>query len=122
MKFGLILLIFLTFFRPLIPLLDYGLNYKYFSTVLCINKNKPETHCNGKCQLAKEIADKAAQDSQENTTSNSIKFVDVFIIIDKLDFSINKIQISPVTNFYHYIDLYSIIYQTSIFKPPVLSR
>lgn len=33
----------------------YVIQYKYYIEVLCINKNKPELKCNGKCHLAKEL-------------------------------------------------------------------
>lgn len=35
---------------------DYVLNYDYISKVLCINRDKPEMKCNGKCHLAKQVA------------------------------------------------------------------
>ena len=41
--------------RPIVPLLDYGLNYEYIAEVLCINTDKPELECNGKCYLTQEI-------------------------------------------------------------------
>jgi hypothetical protein len=36
--------------------MDYAINYDYISKVLCINKDKPELKCNGKCHLMKELA------------------------------------------------------------------
>ena len=42
-------------FRPLVPYLDYYFNYDYITKVLCINKDKPEKRCNGKCHLAMEL-------------------------------------------------------------------
>lgn len=41
--------------RPIVPVIDYNLNYDYIAKILCINKDEPELKCNGKCQLAKEI-------------------------------------------------------------------
>lgn len=41
--------------RPVAPLLDYAMNYEYISQVLCINNDKPELECEGKCYLAQEI-------------------------------------------------------------------
>ena len=37
--------------------LDYQLNKEYIAENLCINKAKPQLHCNGKCQLAKKLAE-----------------------------------------------------------------
>lgn len=33
-------------------LADYGIRYQYYATVLCENKDMPEMHCNGHCQLS----------------------------------------------------------------------
>ncbi len=34
---------------------NYLIQYKYYVEALCVNKNKPELKCNGKCHLAKEL-------------------------------------------------------------------
>ncbi|GLB52466.1 hypothetical protein NBRC110019_15060 [Neptunitalea chrysea] len=50
--------------KPIIPFVEYALNYNYISTVLCVNKDKPKMQCNGKCHLAKMVA-KNTDDNQE---------------------------------------------------------
>ena len=42
--------------KPILPVVEYVVNYEYISKVLCVNKDKPMLHCNGKCQLMKELA------------------------------------------------------------------
>lgn len=49
--------------RPLLPFLDYFVNYEYISEVLCINKNKPMSTCNGKCYLSQQL--KEAQETEK---------------------------------------------------------
>ena len=51
--------------RPALPVVDYIFNYKYITTQLCVNRDRPELHCNGKCYLMKAMADTAAKDRQE---------------------------------------------------------
>ena len=41
--------------RPIAPLIEYAANRGYFAEVLCINKDKPELGCNGKCVLMQRI-------------------------------------------------------------------
>ena len=41
--------------RPIMPVLNYYIDYDYIVAELCENKSKPELKCNGKCHLAKEI-------------------------------------------------------------------
>lgn len=107
-------------FRPLIPLVEYAVNYDYISTVLCINKSKPELHCNGKCYLSKELAKTNDSDSSPlNKTKNSgQKIIDTctlpgITVIQKADQ-----LISPGFNFL-YETTYSFLFLKHIFKPPV---
>ena len=43
---------------------DYFLNKSYIAKVLCINKEKPKMHCNGKCYLARQIKEQEQQEQQ----------------------------------------------------------
>ena len=60
---SLSLLILLLPLRNTLLLVDYQLNKDYVASVYCVNKAKPELHCNGKCHLAKEL--KAAEDQEQ---------------------------------------------------------
>ncbi|KAB5491471.1 hypothetical protein [Flagellimonas sp.] len=44
-------------FKPIVPYVEYAFNYDYISTVLCVNKEKPKLNCDGKCYLAKMLAE-----------------------------------------------------------------
>ena len=63
MKKILIIVILSIFLKPILPVIDYIVNYDYISNVLCENKAKPELKCNGKCHLIKELA-KASNDDK----------------------------------------------------------
>ena len=47
------------FFKPLLPVAEYIINYDYITKVLCINKAQPKLQCNGKCHLMKELANES---------------------------------------------------------------
>ncbi|MBC8644541.1 hypothetical protein H9W95_12115 [Flavobacterium lindanitolerans] len=49
----------------MLPVIEYAINYDYIATVLCINKDKPEMKCNGKCHLMKELAKSSQDDSDQ---------------------------------------------------------
>nr|WP_247716594.1 hypothetical protein [Sinomicrobium weinanense] len=49
-------------FRPAFPFLEYAANYDYISKVLCINKDRPEVHCYGKCYLMKAVKKESQND------------------------------------------------------------
>jgi hypothetical protein len=42
---------------------SWWLNQDYIARVLCINQDKPQLHCNGKCYLAKQL--RAANDTEQ---------------------------------------------------------
>ncbi|MEN9488966.1 MAG: hypothetical protein RL494_1231 [Bacteroidota bacterium] len=59
------------FLKPVLPVVEYVVNYEYISKVLCVNKDKPKLQCNGKCHLMKELA-KASEN--EKPISSDKKF------------------------------------------------
>ena len=46
-------------------LLDYALDYNYYSTVLCKNQDIPEMHCNGSCALMQKLKEKGLDTEQQ---------------------------------------------------------
>ena len=51
--------------RSLLPYLDYFVNYEYISEVLCINKEKPMSTCNGKCYLSQQLKEAQQTEKQD---------------------------------------------------------
>ncbi|MDR6922856.1 MULTISPECIES: hypothetical protein [Chryseobacterium] len=120
---NLICSIFLTLymvFRPLIPLAEYAVNYDYISKVLCINKSRPEVHCNGKCYLTKELAKTNDTDSSplNKTKTSGQKILDTYIPSGITEvITTEKI---PFFNFsFIYEEAYSFLFLKHIFRPPV---
>lgn len=70
MKRTVLLLALYILLKPAVPVIDFVFNYGYIITELCINRDKPELECNGKCYLKKELAE-ASQD--ENPISQDRK-------------------------------------------------
>lgn len=54
-------------FSKVMVFINYAINKEYIAKNLCENKSKPKLHCNGKCQLKKELQ---KQDKKEDTPSN----------------------------------------------------
>jgi hypothetical protein len=115
------LIIIVLFLKPVFPVIDYAVNYDYISKVLCINKEKPAMHCNGKCHLMKELA-KASEiekpissDKKQNINVLNDLFVEEWetfhlAIMDLQDKSLLN---SKYSNFYSHLESYS------IFHPPI---
>ncbi|OKL40130.1 hypothetical protein [Pontibacter flavimaris] len=53
---GFLVVYLLTTFRFLAPVVHYQLDYTYISEVRCLNRDKPELQCQGKCQLRRNLA------------------------------------------------------------------
>ncbi len=118
---NLICSIFLTLFvvfRPLIPLVEYAVNYDYISEVLCINKSKPELHCNGKCYLKKEIAKTNDTDSSPLTKNSGQKLFDIYVLPEITSISTAEKIFFSNPNFL-YKTAYSFLFLKHIFRPPV---
>lgn len=115
LSIALIALYALTLSQAYIPHVNYWMNHDYIAANLCENKDQPELHCDGKCQLQKEIKSSTEdqQEGQEVSLRLMVEFlqplstiqVGYFIINQKHDFPFCSAQIVPG-------------YLSSIFHPP----
>ena len=106
--------------RPLIPLVEYAVNYDYITKVLCINKSRPEIHCNGKCYLSKQLAKTNDSESSplQKSKNSGQKILDIYILPAITEISIT--EKFPFFNFHFlYETAYSFLFLKPIFKPPV---
>lgn len=72
-------------FRGDFIILDYYTHQQSFSAA-CINKDKPEMHCNGKCQMYKKLQQEHQQEQSHPELAGSVKVV-LFCAVDALHFS-----------------------------------
>lgn len=98
--------------------LDYELRKDYIIQNYCVNKNRPELHCDGKCYLAKQIKTAEQQEQQQkgadfNRYLFGVEFIETpnEIIV----FHLSKTKL--LTNF-KYRDSLSQKHLTSVFHPP----
>lgn len=116
----LFILSFMMLVKPIVPVFQYVLDYQYISEVLCINKEKPELQCNGKCHLMKELA-KASEDEKPSSSDKKNHQAQVeFLFLEEL----NSFPIIPnatvliTPNSSVYSNLYSHLNCHAIFHPP----
>ncbi|MFC6190975.1 hypothetical protein ACFP1I_05165 [Dyadobacter subterraneus] len=64
---GLCLLTLMLVKAWVIPLicLDFEIRREYIVKNLCINRNRPQLHCDGKCYLAKKLAESEKQQQRQ---------------------------------------------------------
>jgi len=109
--------------KPIFPVLDYVVNYHYISTVLCVNRAKPQMHCNGKCHLMKEMAKESenekpiSSDKKNGMSENEILFFEII-----QPFESNQI-FYPTTSKMNeaYSNLYSYLNGNAVFHPPTFN-
>jgi hypothetical protein len=107
--------------KPMLPVLDYAINYEYITKVLCVNKATPKLKCNGKCQLMKELA--KASESETPISSGKKSVLQEFEILFFEEINLFKIDIfcfsnKKLTN-NNYSDLYTYLNSNSVFRPPI---
>jgi hypothetical protein len=93
----------------------YELNKNYIATKLCVNRNKPWLHCNGKCYLMKKIKQaeekQAASDREAQKNLVQESFCET---IPEIRFYTQLLQVIPIPN--NHIDLPK--GHNVIFRPP----
>lgn len=106
--------------KPVLPVLEYVVNYEYISKVLCINRDKPKMHCNGKCHLMQELA--KASDAEKPISSDkkgTSQILEVLFFEEINSFTIIPIQFGTKEKINHsYSNLYFYLNSSSVFHPP----
>jgi hypothetical protein len=69
----IIILIYLTgIAAPLFPIVEYAIEKDYISEILCINRDKPEMKCDGKCYLSQKLSQARSSDQDGSETDRQI--------------------------------------------------
>lgn len=93
----------------------YYLDREGFIEMLCVNKDKPEMQCNGKCHL-KKVAE--SNENNDKAPEKAVHFDDLLLFLvcnSKIEFSSKYLK---KKNQYHYKNLYSFHKWFSIDHPP----
>lgn len=105
--------------RPIAPIIDYAVNQDYIAEFLCINKDKPELECNGKCHLKKELQ-KTQEDTQQSFSVNleDYPISPLHSLLSEIPTKLTIIPLRKVKNYY--TEKYIYLFCTDIFHPPQL--
>jgi hypothetical protein len=110
--------------KPVFPVVEYALHYDYISEVLCVNKDKPMLHCNGKCHLMKELA-KAAESEKpiSSDKKGSVKQeTETLYCVGLSDFVMQPLFAGTSTKVPDsYINLYQRLVGAVVYHPPTFS-
>ncbi|WP_294313243.1 hypothetical protein [uncultured Chryseobacterium sp.] len=120
MKFFIsIFIIFTIALRPVLPLIDYAVNYKYIVKNLCENRNIPQSTCKGKCYLEKELS----KTGKQTGSAQNIKLsgIDIFLSNEILSFSNNNNSAFQNDNrVSEYVAFHTSEYIPQVYHPPLM--
>jgi hypothetical protein len=113
------LLALLMLLKPILPVVEYVVNYEYISKVLCVNKDKPMLHCNGKCQLMKELAKASENEKPISDKKIAAQEFEVLFLENIKSFGV-KPRFYFITTLINdsYSNFYSHLISCSVFHPP----
>ena len=123
MKKLVLIVIFAIILKPILPVIDYIVNYEYISTVLCENKDKPELNCCGKCHLKKELANASEGEKPINSEKkdNSKQEVEVLFFSEQKNISfLNKFDSNKSNINSNYSNNYNFLNSVFVFHPPTI--
>lgn len=102
--------------KPIVPLLEYVVYEDYITEFLCINKDRTELNCNGKCYLIKRLEEQK-EDKKENLPKISMEEYPIgFIELIGLPNAQEKTR--HLTNHHFYTNNYLFLFCKGAFHPP----
>jgi hypothetical protein len=118
--FGILfyLLYLLAMVRPILPVLEYHVNYDYIVSALCENRNKPYLACNGKCYLEKQIKKINHTNHEHKSTVPQINFDDYPVSpLGHFSYQTKEVEEIVLQNYFETCAT-SQSFKTSLLKPP----
>ena len=117
---SVILLSVVILLQPLSKLVlvaEYQVNKNYIAEFLCVNKSKPTLHCNGKCQLNKEL--RQAEQHEQKLPAPLKEKAEVLYFCEAITPAfLLQFPTVPVTGQSKYIQIFAVSPAFGIFHPP----
>lgn len=76
----ILVMLMLTNFSRLFIYASFELNQKYIASTLCVNRDKPEKNCNGKCYLTKKIQQAEEKERKQEQDGQKKSFQESFFV------------------------------------------
>lgn len=103
--------------------MEYAAFYDYIKNELCVNREKPELQCNGKCYLMKKLAEASDSDSEKGNEKNhslATEYSIVFFQEIKTDYLSLFVKQQNTRIASPYNKLYKFDYMGFVFHPPLV--
>jgi len=109
-------IIFTLAVRPVLPVINYAVNYEYIVKNLCEKRDVIDSTCKGKCYVSKELV---KTEKQNNSQTIKMTVLDVFLSGEILSFSNNGFSDYADAENSLYLNNHSSEYFSKIFHPPL---
>ncbi|PHQ29888.1 hypothetical protein [Leeuwenhoekiella nanhaiensis] len=110
------------FIRPILPVLDYAFNYDYIVEELCVNRDRPELECNGRCYLMQALAEEASRkkDAAQQSLKSSLHLGFTFFAEPKTNYDLGQKPVPTIKKrFFKYLVFAPTGYNAEVFRPPI---
>lgn len=102
-------------------MVDFKVNQDFIARVLCINKEKPITMCNGKCYLTTQLKKQDEQEKHQVPQDINEKIEILFINENTLEEDRLYSSLSERENNFFYKSPQSNNHLEQVFRPPILA-
>lgn len=99
--------------RVFVPYIEYQLNKKYIVEQLCVNRFVPETKCDGKCHIKKQIAalqvgpvDRPEENSKNTSKVNTKTFGVEFFLPFEYEAFLQPVAVRFGNRFFHFYSFF----------------
>lgn len=111
-----VILYVLAMVRPVMPLFEYVIDQDYIVDFLCINKDKVELQCNGKCYLMQQL-DKQNEEKKQSLPGIAMEEYPIgFVNFLSVELPEKKIRTKTVSK--QYTNHYNFLFSGQSFHPP----
>lgn len=108
--------------RPILPVVEYYINYDYINEQLCENRDKPYLKCNGTCYLEKQL-DKIDPQHPNQKPVSALVFDLKEYPVSPLDFDVYQRisfdELFVLSKICTQEQNHSSLFITNIFRPPI---
>ena len=96
----------------------YQINKGYITEVLCVNRNMPEMHCDGKCVLAQKLKQASREKANDLSAIPEIQLIIPVFLPQAQECTFNHLTFSSALDWTDHRDHYSLILTQGLFHPP----
>lgn len=112
------MMIIMQTFNRLGIMLAFKINQEYITANFCVNKDKPEMHCNGRCVLAGKL--KKAEQNEEKQRAENMEKTSVLFFCKMNKLEVNSALSDEQSGNFNpfYLKFKPSTFSNDIFKPP----